>query len=140
MPEDRPTGYKKRFVRSKRRASRSTGRSTRIVPTGTAAEVGRELRNLIRVVDTRIIGATKSWDMTTKKYLVLARLSIGKSPRDEAEALGELISAIGLHIISPDRWKYKTFSKELIPAIRSAREILGLERDKRFDDIEGRIQ
>lgn len=139
MSENRPTGYKKRFVKSGRHSSRSTGRSTRIVPIGTAAEVGRELRNLIRVVDSRIIGATKSWDMMLKKYLVLARLSIGRTPRNEAEALGDLISAVGIHIISPNRWKYKTFSKELIPALQSASEILGLGEDERFKDIEGRM-
>jgi hypothetical protein len=137
---DKPTGYKKRYAKNKRVTPRATGKSRRIMPTVTAAEVGRELRNFIRVVDTRIIGATKMWEMTTKKYLVLARLSIGRSPRAEAEALGDLISAIGLHIICPSRWKYKTFSKELIPALQSAREVLGLGLDERFEDVVGSMQ
>ena len=130
------TGYRNPAgVKSRKQAPKSA----RLTPIGTAAEVGRELRNLIRVVDTRIIGATKGWDMTTKKYLVLARLSIGQTPRDEAEALGDLISAIGLHVLHSDRWKYKTFSKELIPALQSAREILGIEVDERFKDVAGTL-
>jgi hypothetical protein len=87
------------------------------------------------VVDKYIIGATRNWEDFVKKYVVLARLAIGKSPRAEANALNELIAAVGLHILSPDRWPSRAFSPELIPALQRAREVLGLGRDQRFEGI-----
>lgn len=123
----------------KKFVSRSPDRSNRIVPTGTAAEVGRELRNMIRVIDTRIIGATKMWDDMLKMYLVEARLTIGQTPRKEAEALNNLIAVVCLHIFSPTRWQHNLFSRELIPAIQSAREVLGQGVDERLEDIVGTL-
>jgi len=75
--------------------------------------------------------------MRLKKALVGARLSIGRTPREEATALNTLIAVVGLHIVTPERWRHKSFSRELIPAVQSAREILGLEADERFEDVKG---
>lgn len=108
-----------------------------IAPTGTAAEVGRELRNFIRIVDVYIIGGTKNWDAILKKSFVLARHTVGKSPREEAEALNSLIDAVSLHMIEPSRWKHKAWHPEIIPAMQIAREILGLKEDSRFEEGEG---
>ena len=108
-----------------------------ITPTGTAAEVGRELRNFIRVVDVYIIGSTKNWDTLLKKSFVLARYAVGKSPREEAEALSSLIAVVGLHMIEPNRWKHKAWHPEIIPAMQTAREVLGLKEDDRFEEGEG---
>jgi len=108
-----------------------------ITPTGTAAEVGRELRNFIRVVDVYIIGGTKNWENLLKQKFVLARHSVGSSPREEAEALNSLISVVSLHMIEPSRWKHKAWHPEIIPAMNAAREILGLKEDSRFEEGEG---
>ena len=109
------------------------------MPIGSIAEVGRELRNMIRVVDEEIIGRTKNWDLILKKYLIKAKFTVGKTPREEAEVLMELIAATGLHIIQPDRWKFRMFSKKIIPAIQSARKVLGVGKDYRLKGVEGRM-
>ncbi len=131
------TRYINRHDASKKKYIPNSSRSAHLVPIGTVVEVGQELRNLIRIVDVRIIGATKNWDMHLKKALVEARLSIGRTPREEAIALSNLVAVVGLHIVTPERWRYKSFSRELIPAVQSAREILGLEVDERFEDVKG---
>ena len=135
---DKPRRYislkksdKKTFV------PRGGDRSRVITPTGTAAEVGRELRNFIRVVDVYIIGGTKNWDNLLKKKFVLARHTVGKSPREEAEALNSLIDVVSFHMINPSRWKHKAWHPEIIPAMQIAREILGLKEDSRFEEGEG---
>lgn len=125
------------FQKGKTFVSPNASRSRVLTPSGTAAEVGRELRNLIRIVDVYIIGKTKNWDALMKKYLVLARNTVGASPREEAEALLSLVAATGLHLIEPNRWKVKAWYPEIIPVMQSARKVLGLKEDDRFEEGEG---
>lgn len=124
-----------RFIRQRgpKKPSQYTDSPRQLVPNGTAAEVGKVLRDTIRTIDVRIIGATKGWDNYLKRSLVEARMAVGSSPREEANALNGLVACLGLHMIEPDRWKYRTWHPEVTEALHAAREILGLPRDDRFD-------
>ena len=94
---------------------------------------------MIRVIDQKIIGQTRNWQPMVKQRLVEARMTVGKSPREEAEMLVSLIATIGLHIMEPDRFRYQTFSKELLPAMHAAREVLGMDYDDRFEGMVGKL-
>lgn len=69
-----------------------------------------------------------------KKYLVLAKFAIGKTPREEAEALHSLITATELHLMEPERWYLRLWSPKVVAEVQSTRLLLGLEENEALNE------
>jgi len=48
------------------------------------------------------------------------------------ERVGDVITALGLYLISPERIRYRVWKPELLEAYHAARKSMGWRRDRRF--------